>query len=121
MLQDGKRHIWKWWDDAVMEELDIVRVEIQDAQEKYQVLLRRIGAGQTAVNDPSGTIFSGEIEEMRAVLDATNRDIANLKEQLGKKGWGYGYEISFALLAGMVISSVVLYMFKWKHVHVCNG
>ncbi|VVA92147.1 unnamed protein product [Arabis nemorensis] len=40
--EEGGVHVWKWWDDVVMEEFNIVKVRLDEAADKIQNLKRLV-------------------------------------------------------------------------------
>ncbi|CAH2051518.1 unnamed protein product [Thlaspi arvense] len=71
---DGDSHIWKWWDEAVMEELSLMGVEAGEVAEKMDLF--------TYLDDLY--MATQEIKQLKGVEIETTKKIAMMEMELAE-------------------------------------
>ena len=87
-VNDGECHVWKWWDDALMEELR--------ARDRHVLLL-------SEKVDSLALLSDYETEQKLAILEKMVYDLAKEKSKLS-----YGFEFFLGVMVLVLVLGVVL-------------
>ncbi|VVB17748.1 unnamed protein product [Arabis nemorensis] len=97
-------HVWKWWDDAVMEEFNIVKIRLDEAADKIQNL--KVFGG-TTLHNTKLLVMKQRLVEYEAKLKELE-----LLAKRGVKEWMLKFAIGGGLVGFAVISTAILRFFK---------
>ncbi|VVB09738.1 unnamed protein product [Arabis nemorensis] len=99
-------HVWKWWDDAVMEEFNIVKVRLDEAAEKIRNL--KVFGGTTLQNIEFLALKQRLVEYEAKLKELKLELLANR----GVNEWMLKFAIGGGLIGFAVISTAILRLFK---------
>ncbi|CAH2078981.1 unnamed protein product [Thlaspi arvense] len=114
---DGDCHIWKWWDEAVIEELTLIDGNVGEMAEKMDFF--------TYLDD--FYMATGEIKELK---NETTKKIAKLEMELAEmkkkqSGIRIGFELQIVIAAAVVLLLlsilICLKHSKFKYVNGCRS
>ncbi|XP_024011361.1 uncharacterized protein At4g04775-like [Eutrema salsugineum] len=71
--EENDEHIWKWWDEAVSEQLSIVKSRIEEQREMMQRLFR------VDIPTVSQTEMESRMAHMRMIMEGNGDDISEIK------------------------------------------
>ncbi|XP_023634397.1 uncharacterized protein LOC111829499 [Capsella rubella] len=96
---DGECHIWKWWDEAIVQELTSLRQEIHEYPTMNQMR-------ETLL------VHRDEISHLYNLLSENENEMARLKVLIEKKSDGISMELKNTVVAAFVVLAIIVYMFK---------
>ncbi|VVB01920.1 unnamed protein product [Arabis nemorensis] len=104
--EEGGVHVWKWWDDAVMEEFNIIKVRLDEAAGKIRNL--KVFGGTTLHNTEFLAMKQRLVEYEAKLKELELELLANR----GVKEWMLKFAIGGRLIGFAVISTAILRLFK---------
>ncbi|XP_024009331.1 uncharacterized protein At4g04775-like [Eutrema salsugineum] len=92
-------HIWKWWEDAVTEELSTLKIRVDNATSGIKSL-HNMGVVRNCLPETiSFETHQSEIRQLREQLSGMEREIGRMKELIANRGDGYVIIAFFMLFA----------------------
>ncbi|XP_024010054.1 uncharacterized protein At4g04775-like [Eutrema salsugineum] len=101
--EDGGYHIFKWWDEAMTEELQELRLVVEQHADSIRYF--KIGdckAVQNCIDKPA-------MEAMHCRIMSLDADIAQLRDKLLESRFG-GLKLIHAMVAGAILIAVIVFL-----------
>ncbi|CAH8256850.1 unnamed protein product [Arabidopsis lyrata] len=121
MAEDGGVHIGKWWDEAMMEEATMLRLEMEDEIErmrrsKMEKMREKIQTHKEEIE----VLFELHANHLSAVallkeeiaMKSDGTAVALLKEEVAKKSDGIAVELRNVFVGAVLVLGLLIYVLK---------
>ncbi|CAL9213615.1 unnamed protein product [Arabidopsis halleri] len=121
MVEDGGVHIGKWWDEAMMQEATMLRLELEDETErmrrsKMEKMREKIQTHKEEIE----ILFELHAQHQNAVAllkeeisnKSDGQSLALLKEEVAKKSDGIAVELRNVFVGVVLVVGLLIYVLK---------